>query len=337
MKIAVDAMGGDYAPSAIVRGAEAAVREGYAQVVLVGDEERIRPLLTTTSGIEIVHAPTAVEMDESPSVVLRKKKDSSINIAFTLHKSHHVQAVVSAGNSGAVMGFAIFTLGRLQGVDRPGIMTLNPTVKGAATSLLLDAGGTVDCKPNNLVQFALMGNVFARCVLGIAEPRIGVLSNGHEETKGNELTRETHAILKKQTGINYAGYIEGTDMYNGNTDVVITDGFVGNVALKISEGVAEAITGYLKERIQRSMRNRLGYLLLSDLIKELARMVDYSEYGGAPLLGIDGVCIICHGKSNERAIKNAVRMASEFVNKNLTGHIKDAMEEYSSQNRTKER
>ena len=336
MKIAVDAMGGDYAPSAIVRGAEAAVREGVAEVVLIGDEERIRPHITSFSGIEIVHAPITVEMDESPSVVLRRKKDSSINIAFSLAKSDNVQAVVSAGNSGATMGFAIFTLGRLPGVDRPAIMTLNPNVK-ATISLLLDAGGTVDCKPNNLVQFALMGEVFARHVLGIGRPRVGVLSNGHEETKGNELTRETHAILKQHRALNYAGYVEGTDMYDGSTDVVVTDGFVGNVALKISEGVAEAITGFLKERVRKSMRNRLGYLLLSDLFGELARMVDYSEYGGAPLLGVDGVCIICHGKSKEHAIKNAVRMARDFVQKDLTKHMREAMEEYSAQNRNKGR
>ncbi len=335
MKIAVDAMGGDYAPAAIVKGAEAAVREGVGDIVLVGDEEKIRPLLTLTTGIEIVHTGTYVEMDESPSVVLRKKKESSINLAFNLAKSGQVQAVVSAGNSGATMAFAIFTLGRIEGVDRPAIMTLHPTLKGTIAGLI-DAGGTVDCKPHHLVQFALMGDVFARYVLGVSQPRIGVLSNGQEETKGNDLTRETHSILKGMT-LNYVGYVEGTNMYDGNTHVVVTDGFVGNVALKISEGIADAITQYFRDRVRQRLRNRLGFMLLNDIFKELARMVDYTETGGAPLLGVDGVCIICHGKSNDRAMMNAIRMAGDFVKRDLRGHMNEAMGEYATHSRRKER
>ncbi|MGD0228896.1 MAG: phosphate acyltransferase PlsX [Syntrophorhabdales bacterium] len=335
MKIAVDAMGGDHAPLAVVRGAEAAVREKVGEVVLVGDENVIAPLLRTKSGIEIVHTPVCVEMKESPSTALRRKKDSSISKAFGLLKSGRVQAVVSAGNSGAAMAFAIFTLGRVPGVERPAILTIHPNIKGTM-SVLLDAGGTVDCRPSHLVQFAIMGGVFAKYALGVETPRIGILANGEEETKGNELTRETHALLKGVSNINYMGYIEGTDLHNGMADVVITDGFVGNVALKVSEGTGEAIIGVLKEKIRGSIRAKLGYLLLSGVFKALSRMVDYSEYGGAPLLGVDGVCIICHGKSNERAIKNAILQAKGFIGKNLNGRIKDAMQDYSSLSRSKE-
>jgi len=234
-----------------------------------------------------------------------------------------VQAVVSAGNSGAALAFAIFTLGRIPGVERPAILTIHPNVKGTK-SILLDAGGTVDCRPSHLVQFAIMGSVFARHVLGVEAPRVGILSNGEEETKGNELTRETHALLLN-AGLNYTGYVEGTDLYNGMADVVVTDGFVGNVVLKVSEGMAEAIVGILKEKIARSTRAKIGYKLMAGVFKTLFRMVDYSEYGGAPLVGVDGVCVICHGKSNERAIKNAIMQAKGFVGKNVNGHIKDAM------------
>lgn len=334
VKVAVDAMGGDYAPDAIVRGAELAVREGIAAVVLVGDEHRIRPLLSADLDIEVVHAPTAVEMSESPSVVLRKKRDSSVNVALSLVKKGEAQAVVSAGNSGATMAFAIFTLGRIPGVDRPAILTFHRNVKGGV-SILLDAGGTVDCKPDNLVQFGVMGSVFAHYVLGIDEPRVGVLSNGREETKGNELTREANALLKT-ANINYIGYIEGTDLYEGSVHVVVSDGFVGNVALKVAEGVAEAITGFLKERIMLKARRKLGFLLLKDVFKELAKMTDYSEYGGGPLLGVEGTCIICHGKSNERAIKNAIRLARDSVGHDIDEHLRDALQGFATQPKGKE-
>ncbi len=334
VRIAIDAMGGDHAPLAIVRGAEAAAAVGAGDLVLVGDENAIGPLLQSRSGIDIVHAPTSVEMKESPSTALRKKKDSSINVAFSLLKAGDVQAVVSAGNSGAFLAFAIFTLGRLPGVERPAILTIHPNVRGTK-SILLDSGGTVDCRPSHLVQFAIMGDMFAKYALGVQNPRVGVLSNGEEATKGNELTRETHALLSG-ADLNYTGYLEGMDLYNGTADVVVTDGFVGNVALKVSEGVAEAILGILKEKIRASRRAKIGYLLLSPVFKALSRMVDYSEYGGAPLVGVDGVCIICHGKSNERAIRSAILQAKGFVGTNVNGHIKDAMREYASPTRSKE-
>jgi glycerol-3-phosphate acyltransferase PlsX len=291
-------------------------------------------LLKTRSGIEIVHAPTAVQMKESPSAALRRKKDSSMNKAFGLLKSGSVQAVISAGNSGAAMAFAIFTLGRIPGVERPAILTIHPNALGAR-SILLDAGGTVDCRPSHLVQFAIMGDVFAKYALGVEAPKVGLLSNGEEETKGNELTRETHALLKG-ANLNYMGCIEGTDLYNGAADVVVADGFVGNVALKVSEGMAEAILGALKEKIRGSVRARMGYPLLSGVFKALSRMVDYAEYGGAPLVGVDGVCVICHGKSNARAIKSAIVQAKGFVGTNVNERIKGAMQDYVSLTKGKE-
>ena len=335
VKIAVDGMGGDFAPNAVVLGAESACKKKIADVVLVGDENAIKPLINNIDGIEIVHTPVYVEMNESPSSALRRKRDSSINKAMELLKAKNVQAVVTAGNSGAAMAFAIFTLGRLPLVDRPAIATLHPNIKDSI-SILLDAGGNVDCKPTHLVQFAVMGNAFARCILGIDRPRIGLLSNAEEETKGNELTREAHAIIKT-LNLNYIGYVEGTDMYNGNADVVISDGFVGNVVVKVSEGVAETLNTFLKENIRKSFRRKMGYLLLKDTFEELARKMDYSEYGGAPLLGVDGICIICHGKSNERAIKNAIVLAKSFIEKNLNEAIKEEMQSYQSVERTKEK
>jgi phosphate acyltransferase len=323
VRIAVDAMGGDLAPREVIKGAESACREQIAEVVLVGDENQIKALTQHPGSVEIVHTPVFVDMHESPSSALRKKRDSSVNSAFKLLKAGNVQAVVTAGNSGAAMAFAIFTLGRIGNVDRPAIATLHPNVKGG-TSLLLDAGGNVDCKPIHLVQFALMGDAFARCAMGLPTPTIGLLSNAEEETKGNELTREAHAMIKT-LGLNYMGYIEGTDLYNGQADVVVTDGFVGNVALKASEGVAESLVAFFQQRVRKSVRGRIGYFLMKDAIAELARRMDYKEVGGAPLLGVDGVCVICHGKSERKAIKNAIGLAKGFVEKNLNESIKDAM------------
>jgi phosphate acyltransferase len=335
VRVAVDAMGGDLAPHAVVKGAQAAHRENLAEVVLVGDESRVQPLLEGGVSLEIVHAATSVEMDESPSTVLRRKKDSSINVAFQLLKAGKVDAMVSAGNSGAIMAFGIFTLGRIPGVDRPAIMAMNPSIDGGIASILLDAGGNVDCKPTHLAQFAILGNVFARYAQGIESPRIGLLSNGEEEGKGNDLTRDANAVLKTM-GLNYIGYVEGTDLHNRRCDVVVADGFVGNVALKTSEGTAEAIARFLKDRIRSKLRRKLGYLLIADVFRELARTVDYAEYGGAPLLGVDGVSIICHGRSNEKAIRNAVRLAAEFVHKGLNSHMNEAMDQYSLQNKSRE-
>lgn len=323
-RIAVDAMGGDFAPQAIVRGAESACREKIVeQIILIGNEDLIKPLIKDPKGIEIVHTPITVEMHEAPSSALRKKRDSSMNRAFELMKAGIVQAVVTAGNSGAALAFAIFTLGRIGMVDRPAIATLHPNTAGGIT-VLMDAGGNVDCKPAHLIQFAIMGDAFARAVFGIKSPRIGLLSNGEEESKGNELTREAHSLMKT-VDLNYIGYVEGTDLNNGRADVVICDGFVGNVALKISEGTAELLLSFFKENIEKSITKRIGYLFMKGAFEELRKKVDYSEYGGAPLLGVDGISIICHGKSNEKAIKNAIRLAQNFIDKNLNDSIKETM------------
>jgi glycerol-3-phosphate acyltransferase PlsX len=333
VKIAVDAMGGDHAPLEIVRGAEAAIAEKIAEIVLVGDENAIRPLLASPSSIEIVHTPVFVETKESPSGALRRKKDSSVNTALELLKAGSVQGAVSAGNSGAVMAFAIVTLGRIRGVERPAIMTRHPSAVG--TSILVDAGGTVDCRPSHLIQFALMGDVFARCFLGIEKPRIGLLSNGEEETKGNELTRETHGVLKT-LDLNYLGYIEGTELSNGKADVVVTDGFVGNVAVKVSEGVAEFIMGFLKKRAIAEAAQGSGGGFLQKALEDLSHRIDYSEYGGGALVGVEGVCIICHGKSDSRAIKNAIAHAKGLVGQNFNEHIKSAIGSYASHARSNE-
>lgn len=324
VRIAVDGMGGDYAPRAIVKGAEQASKEKIAEIVLVGDKTKLSPFLESPEGIEIVHTDEHVEMTESPSTALRRKRGSSVNRAFELVRTGNVQGVVTAGNSGAAMAFAIFTLGRIGLVERPAIATLQPNVARGTVTVLLDGGGNVDCRPIHLAQFAIMGSAFAKCALGVETPRVGLLSNAEEETKGNDLTREAHAMIK-ELGLNYLGYIEGNNVHNGHADVVVCDGFVGNIALKITEGVAEALMTFLKENIEKSMKKKLGYLLMKEVFEELAKKTDYSEIGGAPLLGVDGVCVICHGRSNERAIKSAISMASGFVEKHLNESIKDTM------------
>jgi glycerol-3-phosphate acyltransferase PlsX len=324
VRIAVDGMGGDFAPQAIVKGAELALKEKIAEVVLVGDKAKLMPYVESPEGIEIVHTDEYVEMTESPSTALRRKRGSSVNKAYELVRTGNVQGVVTAGNSGAAMAFAIFTLGRIGLVERPAIATLQPNVAKGTITVLLDGGGNVDCKPIHLAHFAIMGDAFAKRVLGIDAPRIGLLSNAEEETKGNELTREAHAMIK-ELGLNYLGYVEGNNVHNGHVDVVVCDGFVGNIALKITEGVAESLMTFLRENIEKSLKKKLGYLLMKEIFDELAKKTDYSEYGGAPLLGVDGVCVICHGRSNERAIKNAISMAAGFVEKNLNESIRDTM------------
>jgi phosphate acyltransferase len=334
VKIAVDGMGGDFAPHAVVRGAEAVHSEGIAEVVLVGDEAKLRPLIQNST-MRIIHTPVEVGMDESPSNALRKKRDCSMNKALELMKEGIVQGVVTAGNSGAAMGFAIFTLGRLPGVDRPAIATLHPNAKGG-TTVLVDSGGNVDCKALHVVQFAMMGDIFARCAFGFEAPKVGLLSNATEETKGNELTREANGILKT-LGLNYLGYVEGTDMHNGNTDVVVTDGFVGNVALKITEGIAEMLMVFLKEKARERIHDKPGQAVLEETIKQVSRRFDYANIGGAPLLGVDGVSIICHGKSSHHAIRNAIIMAKNFVDKDLNQSIKETMQNYESLQKIKEK
>ena len=315
MKIAVDAMGGDFAPQSIVEGAVLAAREYQIPVMLVGEEKTIRQEAAKYADSEslpitFVHASEVVGMDESPLTPIRKKKDSSIKVAFDMLKKGEASAVVSAGNSGAVLATAVFVLEKLNGVDRPAIGTIFPTLKG--WTLLLDAGANVDCKPFHLVQFAVMGEAYGKHILKKERPLVGLLSNGEEESKGNELIRETNGILR-QSSIGYIGPVEGRDIFNGRADVVICDGFVGNAALKICEGLAEAIGAMIRQELEGSLRAKIGYLFARQAVSAIKKKLDYSEYGGAPLLGVDGVVIIGHGRSSAKAIKNAVRLAHEFA------------------------
>ncbi|MBI5562330.1 MAG: phosphate acyltransferase PlsX [Deltaproteobacteria bacterium] len=322
MKIAVDAMGGDHAPAAVVEGAIKAASERGLHIILVGDKERVTSELErhgcADPRITVEHASEVVLMDESPAQAIRKKKDSSLKVCFDLVNAGKADAVVSAGNSGAAMAAGIFLFKKTKGVDRPAIAVTVPTKKGPA--ILLDVGGNVDCKPANLVQFAVMGDVYARCVLKMERPRVGLLSNGEEEAKGTDLTREAHGLLKK-TSINYIGYIEGRDIYHGDVDVVVTDGFVGNVVLKLTEGLIEAFTSMLKDEIMASTPSKIGYILAKGAFTRLKRKLDYAEYGGAPLLGIGGVCIISHGRSNPKAIKNAIFRAHESSAGKVNDHL----------------
>ena len=316
--VAVDAMGGDHAPCVEVEGAVAAARRWGISILLVGQSARIEEELAKHSigglDISIRHASEVVGMHDSASDAVRKKKDSSIRVAFNLVKTGEAQAVVSAGNSGATMAAGMFVLKRIWGIDRPAIATIMPNLKNQ--TMVLDAGGNVDCKPQHLAQFALMGDVYSRHVLGKSQPRVGLLSNGEEETKGNDLTRDAHQLLKGAP-FNYVGYVEGRDIFNGAVDVVVCDGFVGNVVLKVSEGLADALSSMLRQEFQGRFLSKIGYLLARPSFRAFKKKVDYAEYGGAPLLGIEGTGMICHGGSSSRAIMNAIRMAHDYAAKQV--------------------
>lgn len=321
-------MGGDNAPAHEVTGAVMAARQWQIPIVLIGQtgvvEKELEKHNTQGLDIRIEHASEVVGMQDSASDAVRKKKDSSIRVAFNLIKEGAANAVVSTGNSGATMAAGMFVLKRIPGIDRPAIATVVPNLKDQ--TLILDVGGNVDCKPPHLVQFALMGSVYATQMLGKSNPRVGILSNGSEESKGNELTREANGILKRAP-FNYIGYTEGRDIYNGCADVVVCDGFVGNVVLKVSEGLAEAIGLMLREEFRSRLMSKIGYLLARPALKAFRKKVDYAEYGGAPLLGIQGTAMICHGSSNPTAIMNAIKMAHDSethqVNRKLTERLEE--------------
>ncbi|HXH83875.1 MAG TPA: phosphate acyltransferase PlsX [Candidatus Tectomicrobia bacterium] len=327
MKIAVDAMGGDHGPAVVVEGAVAAAREFGLSVVLVGDrptiEAEIARLHAGSLGLDVRHASQVVEMAESPSQALRRKRDSSLRIAAELVRDGEASAFVSAGNTGAAMAIAMFVIGVLRGIDRPAIAAVLPNLRGY--TVLLDVGANVAPKPWHLFQFALMGHVYARDILGMEQPRVGLLSVGEEEGKGNDLTREAYELLK-ESRLNFVGNVEGRDIYNGQCDVVVTDGFTGNVALKISESLAEMLGAMIREELTRDLRSKLGAALATPAFTRFRKRVDYTELGGAPLLGIDGAAIICHGASPVKAIKNAVRVAAEWAKAGLNEHIKTALE-----------
>ncbi len=325
-KIAVDAMGGDHAPAVVVEGALLAAQDVDAELILVGDKLAVEQECLRIGGklprLSILNATQTVSMDESPSVALRKR-DSSMKVAFEMIKRGEAQAVVSAGNSGAMMAIGMLVIGTLPQVTRPAILAIVPgTSKG---TIIIDAGANVDCKPRQLLQFGIIGSVYAERGLGIVNPRVGVLSNGEEDSKGNELTRAASELLDSAP-INYVGYVEGRDFFSGKVDVIVCDGFTGNVALKTMEGVASFASEILKNGFEKSWLSRLGYLLTRQSLRHAYRKLDYAEYGGARLLGLDGVAIVAHGGSTALAIKNAIRVASESVSQNVNGHISSALE-----------
>ena len=318
MIIALDAMGGDRAPDEPVAGALLASRELGLQVALVGPPEVLRRELarhgTAPSGIELVAAGEAIGMEEAPVQAVRQKKDASINVAMELVKRAKADAVVSAGNTGAVMASALLKLGRVRGIERPAIGTMTPF--NTTGMLVLDVGANADCKPSYLVQFAQMGAVYMEKMFGLERPRVGLLNIGEEAAKGNELAQEVYTRLQ-QTDLNFVGNVEPDRIHHGLADVIVTDGFTGNVAVKVTEGVADFIFSQLKASIMSRLRYRLAGLVLKPALLEMRRRVDYGEYGGAPLLGVNGVVIIAHGRAEAQAMKNALRLASEAASSGM--------------------
>ncbi len=314
MKIAVDVMGGDHGVAPAVGGAIEAIKEFDVEVILVGREDLLRGELARVGcadpRVSIHHAADTMGMHESPSRVARKKRNSSIWIATTLVKTGEARAVVSAGNTGAAMVSAFFLLGAIKGVERPAIAATLPTLRG--TAILLDVGATVDCSARQLYQFAMMGHEYARHLLNVPSPRVGLLSIGEEATKGNEVTKEAFHLIK-DSALNFIGNVEGRDVYGGTADVIVCDGFLGNVALKISEGLAEAMKKILMGEVMRSPLGRLSLVWLAGPLMRLKRRTDYAEFGGAPLLGVNGICMICHGRSSAKAIKNAIGRAQALA------------------------
>lgn len=330
--IAVDAMGGDHAPKVEVEGALSAARALGVQVILVGREELLRKEVAAQGGgnlpVQVVHASEVVTMDDSAARAVRSKRDSSIRVAARLVRDGVAQGLVSAGNTGAVMATAKMVQGTVPGVDRPALALPFPTLSGTPT-VVVDVGANVDCTPRMLAQFAVMGDLYARIITQGREPRVGLLSIGEEDHKGNELTREAMPLLKALP-INFVGNVEGSDLYTAKVDVIVCDGFVGNVALKVSEGMVEVIKLFLKDGLTATMTRKLGYMLSRSAYAEFKKRVDYSEYGGALLLGVRGVCVICHGRSNANAIKNAIRVAKEFAEARVNQRIETELRRSSS-------
>jgi glycerol-3-phosphate acyltransferase PlsX len=313
--IALDAMGSDKAPKPEIEGALQAARHHDAHVLLVGPEAQLKSELARYPGarrlpVEVVHASEVIAMEDKVEAI-RAKRDSSIRVGLRLVREGRAAGFVTAGNTGATMALAKVVLGALPGVDRPALAAAFPTVLNTA-AVLLDVGANVDCDPVNLEQFAIMGDIYCRAIFGMDRPRVGVLSIGAEEGKGNDLTRAAFRLLK-ELPINFIGNVEGRDIYNGDVDVIVADGFVGNVALKTSEGVARLVRAVLKETLKSTITRQVGALLSRNAFSDFKKRLDHTEYGGAPLLGVKGVCFITHGSSNTNAIKNAVRVASEFA------------------------
>jgi glycerol-3-phosphate acyltransferase PlsX len=327
MRILLDVMGGDHAPQVTVEGAVWAARDFGLEVVLVGREEEMRRELAKheTAGLPLtlVHASEVVEMHEHPAMAVRAKRDSSMVVGMRMLRQGEVDAFVSMGNTGGVLAAALLHLGRIPGVMRPALSTVYPTIKGFC--FMLDVGANTDCRPQWLQQFALMGSIYAERVLGVERPKVGLVSNGEEETKGSQLVQETHQLLKETPGIHFIGNVEGKDIAPGMADVVVTDGFTGNVIIKLSEGLAWMFKTMVREELKRSPVALLGGLLARGAFDGLANRLDYAKYGGAPLLGVDGVVIVGHGRSNALAVRNAIRVAQQAVESRVLDIIKEGL------------
>jgi phosphate acyltransferase len=328
MRIIVDAMGGDYAPDVVVKGAIAAVKEYDVEVALVGDQAKLDALLAGQRyagiRIKVYHAQDTIDMSESAAASVRKKRQSSIVVGLNLVRDGQGDAFFSAGNTGAVVCAGILALGLLPGIERPGIAIVAPTLKGI--SLVIDVGANIDPKPLHLLQYGIMGAAYARYILKKVNPSVGLLNIGEEETKGTDFVKETHELLSKSK-LNFVGNLEGKYLFSGKSDVIVSDGFVGNIALKVSESLAETVNVFLKQYILSSFTGRIGALLLKPSLLKFKKKLDYSEYGGAPLLGVNGVVIIGHGRSNAHAIKNAIRVAKEEVENRFNEKILEALGE----------
>jgi glycerol-3-phosphate acyltransferase PlsX len=334
MKVALDAMGGDHAPEVTVAGGVQAARELGVEVILVGPKALIEAELDKydLSGLSlpVVHASQVIEMTDKPAEAARVKKDSSMTVGLKLIKSGEAAAFVSAGNSGGVLAAALFGLGRIQGIKRPALSTFYPTLKGRC--FILDIGANTDCRPEYLLQFGIMGSAYVQRMWGTPSPKVGILSTGEEEGKGNTLTKEAYTLLKNSS-LNFIGNVEGKDIPLGLADVVVTDGFSGNVVIKLSQGVARLITSILEEEIRRRPQAMLGALLSQAAMRAAKERLDYTEYGGGALLGVKGVTIVAHGRSNAKAIKNAVRMAVQAAEGGLLTAIEEGVRELSAPSR----
>lgn len=325
MKIAVDVMGGDYAPEEIIKGAlMAAETSPDVHLILVGQKDRILPFLkgAIPKNISLIEASEVIGMDEHPANAVRKRKDASIVVATHLVKLGDADAVVSAGSTGAQMAAALLGLGRIKGIERPAIATVLPTVEGG--KLILDVGANLDATPEHLCQYGLMGSIYAERILGIPNPRIGLLNVGSEEGKGNELTQKAYYLLK-EAPINFIGNIEARDVPYGRADVVVCEGFAGNILLKMGEGLVGVLFQLIKEKITSNLIRKMGALAVKPGLKEIAQMMDHDEYGGAPLLGVNGISIICHGSSKTKAIFNAIRVAQECVQMRFIERIREEL------------
>lgn len=329
-RIAVDAMGGDFAPDEIVAGALRAQEELGVEVLLVGDPDRVNASLaqhSTSSSIEVVPSEGVIEMSEEPLISLRRKPKSSINIAMDLVKHGKADAVVSAGHSGAAMAAALLRLGRIRGVDRPAIGAVLPTMVAGKSVLILDVGANVDCRPKFLDQFATMGTIYSRFVLGTEAPKVGLLNIGEEENKGNELALRAHELLKVNRNIEFIGNAEGRDVMSGHFDVVVCDGYAGNALLKFAEAIGEFIIQILREELPQGLRGKVGTALLMPNLRRIKQRIDHAEHGGALLLGVDGICIISHGSSQAPSIFNAIRLAKEAVDHRVSDQIRSCYQQ----------